>query len=291
MKTKATLFESCIVHVALLFFVLGGVSKNIAYCQSVMFDFNTAPVQTSLPANLTVGGITAHFTATGSGYSFQQANVLGFTPAGFDGISIYPNSVFAADLLISFDQTLTDFAIMYSPQELGCDDSATMRVTAYMNTTLVGTNTATVPNPGTWPTGTLSCTFPSGFNNVVVHYANHPPTCQDYGVIFMADNMQVTPLNLAVDSNTLGFSDAVVSPNPITQNTILSFTLSAPDTVNATLYDLSGKTIATMDKGNLESGTHIMPCEWTNLPLTSGLYLLKVSGEHFTKTLKVVVVK
>lgn len=163
-----------------------------AVAQAVLFDFDNATIHAPFPISQTVSGITAHFTATGQGYSIQEANVLGFTPQGFSGLIIYPNSVYLADLLISFDSTLTDFSIMYSCQELGCDDAATMRVTAYMNSRFVGTNTKTAGNPGTWPVDTLRCGFPQGFNNVVVHYDSRPPTCQDYGVIFMADNMRVT---------------------------------------------------------------------------------------------------
>ena len=70
------------------------------------FDFDSAPVHSSLPISLTVGGVTAQFSASGSGFSIQPANTLGFTPAGFGGLCLYPNSVFAADLSISFDQVL-----------------------------------------------------------------------------------------------------------------------------------------------------------------------------------------
>jgi hypothetical protein len=163
--------------------------------QNVLFDFDNATIHSPLPISLTVNGISAHFTATGQGFSIQQANVLGFTPPGFSGNVIYPSSVYAADLLISFDSTITDFSIMYSCQELGCDDAATMRATAYMNGILVGTNTKTAANPGTWPVDVLRGTFPQGFNSVVIHYDKRPPTCQDYGPIFMADNMRVTTYN------------------------------------------------------------------------------------------------
>lgn len=159
---------------------------------SVTFDFDNAPVHTSLPIDLTVNGLTAHFSATGSGFSIQPANTMGFTPAGFSGLCLYPGSVSAADLLISFSEGLTDFSILYSPHELGCDTSATMRVTAYVNGVYVATNTSTAPNPGTWPTGTLSLTAPAGFNSVVVHYDARPATCQDWGPIFLADIMTVT---------------------------------------------------------------------------------------------------
>ena len=162
-----------------------------ATAQAVLFDFDNAPLHSSLPISQTVSGITAQFTATGEGYSIQDANVLGFTPQGFSGRVIYPNSINLSDLLIKFSSTLTDFSIMYSCQELGCDDAATMRVTAFMNGSLIGTNTKTASNPGTWPVDTLSCSFPQGFDSVVVHYDKRPPTCQDYGTIFMADNMRV----------------------------------------------------------------------------------------------------
>jgi hypothetical protein len=40
----------------------------------------------------------------------------------------------------------------------------------------------------------LSITTTQAFNRVVVHYDARPPTCQDWGPIFLADNMSVTPL-------------------------------------------------------------------------------------------------
>jgi hypothetical protein len=163
-----------------------------ARAQPVLFTFDDAPIHTSLPVNVAAGGITAHMTATGQGFSIQPANTMGFTPAGFGGLCIYPNSIYAADLAASFSVTVSAFSILYAPQELGCDDSARMRVTAYLNGVSVGTATTTAPVPGTWPTGTLSIQVPTGFNSVVVHYDAHPPTCQDYGVIFLADNMTLT---------------------------------------------------------------------------------------------------
>jgi hypothetical protein len=158
---------------------------------AVLFDFDSAPLYTSLPIDLTVEGITAHFSACFYNYSIQRADVLGFTPVGFAGRCIYPNTVYLCDLYVAFSRPLTDFSIMYAPEEYGCDDSAIMRVTAYMGGTYVGTNTATADPPGTWPTGTLSFSSAQVFNSVVVHY-DAPPACGDWGPIFMADNMNVT---------------------------------------------------------------------------------------------------
>lgn len=164
----------------------------VTQAQSVLFDFDTAPVHTSLPLSLTVSGITAHFSATGQGFSIQPANALGFTPTGFSGYCIYPNSIYVADLLVSFSTPLTDLSILYAPEEYACDSSATMRVTGYLNGVFAGTAT-TNAQAGTWPSETLYLHSAQGFDSVVVHYAAAPVTGGDYGPIFMADNMLVTP--------------------------------------------------------------------------------------------------
>lgn len=181
------------VQAVLLFALLLGRLAVPARAQSILFDFDNAPVQTPLPLDLAAGGITAHFAGTGQSYSIQHADVLGFLPVGFSGLCIYPNSVFAADLLIGFSRPVQEFSILYAPEEYGCDDSATMRVTGLLGSEFAATNTAIAPTPGTWPTGLLSLAAPLGFDSVVVHY-DTPPLCGDRGPIFMADNMTVTPL-------------------------------------------------------------------------------------------------
>lgn len=168
------------------------VFTMVGAAQAVLFDFDHAPAHTPLPLALTVDGVTARFSATGQGFSIQPANTMGFTPAGFSGNCIYPSSVFAADLLIGFSQVLTGLSVLYAPQELACDSSATMRVTAFRGTNSVGTATAMADPPGTWPSATLSITAALGFDNVVVHYDKPPPTGGDWGPIFLADNLMVT---------------------------------------------------------------------------------------------------
>ncbi len=179
----------------------------------VLFDFDNAAPHQSLPLDLTVGGVTAHLSATGQGFSIQDTvQVIGVLPVGFSGLGITPNGVFPADLIVSFPTTtLTDFSIKFAPQDLNTDSSATLRITASLNGTLVGTNTAVTDYQGTWPSGTLTFSSPQTFNNLVIHYDRPPPTGGDYGVIFAADNMFVTPaapVTLAGDFNQDGVVDA-----------------------------------------------------------------------------------
>lgn len=181
--------------------IVAGIASTIATmpvsAQTVLFDFNDAPIQTSLPIDLTWGGIHAHFAATGGGFSVLDTSTAPVVPTGFTGRFLYPNGLGPADLLVSFDRQLVYFSILYSPQELGCADSATMRLSAFMGTALVGSVTKTATNPGTWPVDVLQCNFPQGFDNVVIHHDSPPPTCQNNGPIFMAEDMRV----LAVSSN------------------------------------------------------------------------------------------
>jgi hypothetical protein len=170
-------------------FTAAGLAGS-ATAQSVLFDFDALPAHSGLPGAYTVGGITASFSATDQGYSIQPANTY-YAPVGFAGNCIFPNSINKSDLSVSFNRKLSDFSILYAPQELACDSSATMRVTAYLNGISVGTSTMVADPPGTWPSATLAINAPAGFNSVVVHYDKAPPTGGDYGVIFMADNMNV----------------------------------------------------------------------------------------------------
>ncbi len=165
-----------------------------ALAQSVLFTFDNAPPYTPLPLNVVVDGLTASLSATGQGYSIQSAGAVPVVPVGFSGNFIYPSSIYGADLIVAFDQPITAFSIQYATYELACDDSATVRVTASMNSTYVGTNTANATPlcVCTYTVNTLAFSSPQAFNHVVIRYDQRPATCQDYvGIIFM-DNMQVT---------------------------------------------------------------------------------------------------
>ena len=262
-----------------------------ASAQVVLFDFDNAPRYSPLPIDQTVSGITAHLSTTGQGYSIQDANVLGFTPQGFAGHIIYPNSINLADLLIRFDQALTDFSIMYSCQELGCDNAATMRVTAYVNGTFVGTNTKTASIPGTWPVDTLSCDFPQGFDSVVVHYDSPPPTCQDYGVIYMADNMWAIPGNAtAISEGELPemFTLRQNYPNPFNPSTTIKYVLPKSSEVRLSVFDMLGREVSVLVDERREAGVHGV--EFDGSGLAGGVYVYRLSAGEFVQAKKFVFV-
>ena len=261
--------------------------------QVILFDFDNAPLYTSLPIYQTAGGITAHLSATGSGYSVQAANVLGFTPPGFAGHILYPNSIYGSDILVHFDHTLTDFSIMYCVQELGCDNSATMRVTAYINGAYVGYSNRTATFPGTWPVDTLQCHFPQGFDSVVVHYQSPPPTCQDYGVVFLADNMRVTQIPVGIEPDVTPaniFSLNQNYPNPFNPNTMISYQVPAESYVTLKVFDALGREVATLADGVEQPGYKSV--NFNAESLASGLYFYQIKiGSAYSDTKKMLLLK
>jgi len=291
-KSRDSIFVKCnLILTACItsFFVIAQVS--IVSAQVVLFDFNNAPLGSSLPIYQTAGGITARLSATGQGYSIQNANVIGFTPPGFSGRIIYPNSISLADLLVHFNQTLTDFSIMYCVQELGCDNSATMKVTAYMNGIYVGFNTRTATFPGTWPVDTLRCTFPQGFDSVVVHYFLPPPTCQDYGVIYMADNMRVTPYVTVISESELPvmFTLKQNYPNPFNPSTTISYQLRMQSNVMLKVFDVLGREVATLVNSVEQAGYKSVNFNADNLE--SGVYYYRLQAGNFIEIKKLVLLR
>jgi hypothetical protein len=266
--------------------------------QAVLFDFDSAPVHTPLPINQTVGGITAHFSATGQGFSIQDYFGNNFVPIGFSGLFISPNSINASDLLIRFDQTLTNFSILYTPEEYGCDSSATMRVTAYMSGVYVGTNTKIASTPGTWPVDTLSCSFQQGFDSVVVHYDHHPISgCTDWGPIFAADNMLVT-LNVNAVSDPKGKLPEVFTlrqnyPNPFNPTTVISYQLRVHSFVTLKVYDVLGREVATLVNKIEEPGYKSVKFDASTASggLLSGVYYYRLQAGRYVETKKLLLLR
>ena len=160
--------------------------------QSVLFDFDTAPAHSPLPIDLTVGGITAHFVRHRTGVLDPAGRHPGLHARRFRRQLHLPQQRVRGRPPDRLLETVTDFSILYAPRGTGLrfvGDEAGNRLHERV---VRGNETMIADPPGTWPTATLGFSSISGFNNVVVHYDQRPPTGGDWGPIFMADNMNVT---------------------------------------------------------------------------------------------------
>lgn len=242
------------------------------------FDFDAGPVHVSLPLDLTANGLPAHFTG---GYSIQPVGTLGISPAGMSGNYLYPSSVFQSDLGIQFAQIMKDFSVLYAVDELACDISARMRVTAYLNGVFAGTNTATAV-PGTYPSATLSIAVPTGFNSVVVHWDAPGVLCQDYGPIFFADNVTVTRATTADPGSEPGRGLTRLSspvPNPFRTITTIQFDLPHAADAQLSVYDVAGRLVRTLVRGSVPAGSRSITWDGTDgtgRRAVAGVYVVRL---------------
>jgi hypothetical protein len=167
-----------------------------------------------------------------------------------------------------------------------------MRVTAYMNGSFVGTNTKVASIPGTWPVDTLRCSFPQGFDSVVVHFDSHPSRCQDWGPVFLADNMRVTLLNsTAVSEGELPDMYTLKQnyPNPFNPSTTITFSIGTYSYISLRVYDVLGREVATIVSEKLPAGNYSR--QWNAAKMPSGIYFYRLQAGSFTETKKLVLLR
>jgi hypothetical protein len=78
-------------------------------------------------------------------------------------------------------------------------------------------------------------------------------------------------------------------PNPFNPSTTIRFDLPTPGMVQATIFDLNGRKVATLVNGHLEAGSHEV--HWNAAGLTSGVYLVRVSEGAFSQVRKMLLVQ
>jgi predicted phosphodiesterase len=78
-------------------------------------------------------------------------------------------------------------------------------------------------------------------------------------------------------------------PNPFNPSTTISFELPKSSNVKLRVFDISGKTIATLISGSLNEGKYEIPFDGTNL--SSGVYLYKLETEGYSSVKKMILSK
>ncbi len=78
-------------------------------------------------------------------------------------------------------------------------------------------------------------------------------------------------------------------PNPFSDRTTLTFTLSAPAQVELSVFDVTGRRLATLVDAELGAGTHRIP--WEAQAYASGIYFSRVKAAGLTRTQRLLLVK
>ncbi|MEW5798090.1 MAG: glucoamylase family protein [Bacteroidota bacterium] len=80
-------------------------------------------------------------------------------------------------------------------------------------------------------------------------------------------------------------------PNPFNPSTLISYHLPVNSYVQLTVYDLLGKEIAALVRGEQQAGRHDIPFRTESLNLPSGVYLYKLTAGTHTQTRKMTLIK
>jgi hypothetical protein len=102
---------------------------------------------------------------------------------------------------------------------------------------------------------------------------------------------------IAADVRTaapLGFALHANNPNPFNPSTAISFDLAGSSRVTLSVYDLSGRLVATLVNGTLQAGSHTV--SWggrdsTGGQVASGVYLYQLTAGDFSQTRRMVLLK
>ena len=101
------------------------------------------------------------------------------------------------------------------------------------------------------------------------------------------DDINITG-TLGVEEEYANGFDLAVSPNPFSDNAVISFNLLGKYQVSASVYDIVGREISSIySKEELSSGTHTIPLSCS--ALNSGIYFVRLIVNGYSVTKKVVV--
>ena len=110
---------------------------------------------------------------------------------------------------------------------------------------------------------------------------------RDFGLFVLTPNFPIGTSNEIVEApGAEGYALSSANPNPFASDTRLTLTLAETQHVQAEMLDITGRRVALLHDGVVRAGaTFLLTLTAASLP--SGLYLVRVRGEHFTATRRV----
>jgi hypothetical protein len=101
--------------------------------------------------------------------------------------------------------------------------------------------------------------------------------------------VKAAPNSVAQEPKTRSFSIEQNYPNPFNPSTRISFSLSKQSPISISIFDLLGREIQTLVKGEMSNGVHVV--NWTPGNIAGGVYYYKVVTDNYTETKKLIFAK
>jgi len=110
-----------------------------------------------------------------------------------------------------------------------------------------------------------------------------------YTITDYHENTPCPPTAVAENSRVETPGVVTARPNPFTGSTEISFALKTDGKVNLSVFDASGRLVATLVNGNLSAGSHTVV--WNAENVASGIYFYKLVTNNVNITKKLVLLK
>ena len=107
----------------------------------------------------------------------------------------------------------------------------------------------------------------------------------DYWVVKLDDE---SAINKYIDP----FSNLFITPNPVSQSTTISFSLSQSENLSVGIYDITGRLVTKLFDEKLNSGSHEIKWDVSGQDrIDDGIYFVNFIGDGFSYSSKMVVLK
>jgi len=269
----------------------------LGYSNPVTEGFDNA----SFPVNSTDESLSWSVFDEGDG-NWEYTSEAAYSGDGSLRIKNYLNGDGKSNIMISpnidlsnFEPAFLNFRMAYSKKHEGdvdelrvyfskdCGQSWSLRY--YKTGSSLSNNVQTgtyIPTQNDWRLETINLSTIEGWEHLMVKFemVSYGGNC------LYIDELSIDEASLISEYKNYMFSEFEVYPNPISQNTILSYNLTEKNAVNLSIQNLLGQVVFS-DAELLNAGNHEIQLDKL-ARLNSGVYFIKLSTKGYSKTIKII---
>ena len=219
-----------------------------------------------------------------------------FTDAGFYNVDFDQNNALDILDIVTIVEMILDTPVRLVNASyatvMGIDNSVTIESDGY-----VGAVQITLSHIGSIDIEMSKSSFVSGYHtegNTTTIVIVKPESTELFTVDgnYTIEEVLVANADGYIDVNVyddVTYSISGIYPNPFNPETTIEYMIPSEEMVSVSVYDLTGKMVATLSSGVQSAGYHSV--SWNAGDMPSGLYFVKFVAGTYTETQKIMLVK